>query len=92
MILLPLPDNLREHIKNKIFKTFENCDFQFQTGIVLLRPSTTAERTNDNVNTFDCLNELPSIDNLLPTDIIPTLIMEDENLATQFKTESLEKL
>jgi hypothetical protein len=87
MILLTLPESL-----NKSFKPFGNCDFQYLTAIILHRPSATAERTNITLKTFDPLEDLPSINNFLPNDIIPTLIMENETFVKDLKTESLEKL
>jgi hypothetical protein len=90
MILLTLPENLYEHIKKESFKPFGNFDIQFGTGVLMRRPNATAERTNASVKQFDPLNGLPSLDNFLPEDIIPSLIMQSEKLATSFKTISLE--
>ena len=89
MILLTLPEKLFESIKNKTFKPFVNCDFQWLTGIVVCRPNAEAGRSNEDTKNFEEYNGLPSINNLLPVNLIPSRIMVDEKLASEYITETL---
>jgi hypothetical protein len=84
-----MPEKLFESIKNKTFKPFVNCDFQWLTGIVVRRPNAEAGRSNEDTKYFEKYNGLPSINNLLPVNLIPSRIMVDEKLASEYITETL---
>ena len=92
MILLTLPEKLYEAILvDETFEPFQGCDFQNLTGILLKRPSETSKRTKDNMKSFEDLRALPSIADVLPVDITPSLLMEDVTLAKAYTTACLAK-
>jgi hypothetical protein len=90
MILLTLPEKLHEAIfVDKTFEPFQGCDFENLTGLLLQRPNETSERTRENMKTFQKRNTLPSINDILPKNIIPSFIMQDKTIASEYTTRCL---
>ena len=92
MVLLTLPEKLHDRIcldKTNKFIPFKTCNFHWKTGIHL---KNTEGRSLDNINDSGHLDRMPTIQDLLPSDIIPATIMQDTDLATAYTTKCLTSL
>ncbi len=92
MLLLTLPEKLMERIlidKTNKFSPFPHCDVQWMSGGFLERRNPNAKRDNDTLKNCEWLKTMPTVDNFLPDDIIPSTVMDNEVLAAAYTTSSL---
>jgi hypothetical protein len=92
MVLLTLPEKLYERISlddtNK-FIPFKKCNFHWMSGIHLRN---TKGRTLEDIKRTPYFHCMPTIEDLLPSDIIPMRMMKDKQLATAYTTKCLTSL